>query len=127
MINSFKSYLVEETREINFTFGRMNPPTIGHEKLMESMAKKSGKNPYRIYLSQSQDKKKNPLHFSEKVKYARKMFPRHARQIMADKKIRNVFDASTKLYNEGYKRINMIVGSDRVMAVSYTHLRAHET
>ena len=114
MINTFKSYLVEETREIYFTFGRMNPPTIGHEKLMESMAKKTGSSNYRIYLSQSQDKKKNPLHFSEKLKYARKMFPRHARQIMADKKIRNVFDASTKLYNEGYKKVNMVVGSDRV-------------
>ena len=100
MINTFKSYLIEETREVYFTFGRMNPPTIGHEKLMESMAQKSGKNPYRVYLSQSQDKKKNPLHFSEKVKYARKMFPRHARQIMADKKIRNVFEAASKLYDE---------------------------
>ena len=115
MISSFKSYLVEEEKSLYFTFGRMNPPTIGHEKLMETLSKKSGRNPYRVYLSQSQDKKKNPLHFTEKVKYARKMFPRHARQIMSDKKIRNVFEAASKIYNEGYKRICMVVGSDRTL------------
>jgi len=115
MINSFKSYLVEEEKSLYFTFGRMNPPTIGHEKLMEALSKKSGRNPYRIYLSQSQDKKKNPLHFTEKVKYARKIFPRHARQIMSDKKIRNVFEAATKIYDEGIKKITMVVGSDRIL------------
>ncbi len=115
MINSFKSYLVEEEKSLYFTFGRMNPPTIGHEKLMEALSKKSGRNPYRIYLSQSQDKKKNPLHFTEKVKYARKIFPRHARQIMSDKKIRNVFEAASKIYNEGIKKITMVVGSDRIL------------
>jgi len=115
MISSFKSYLVEEEKSLYFTFGRMNPPTIGHEKLMETLSKKSGRNPYRIYLSQSQDKKKNPLHFTEKVKYARKIFTRHARQIMSDKKIRNVFEAASKIYDEGFKRIAMVVGSDRTL------------
>ena len=115
MINSFKSYLVEEEKSLYFTFGRMNPPTIGHEKLMETLSKKSGRNPYRIYLSQSQDKKKNPLHFTEKVKYARKIFPRHARQIMSDKKVRNVFEAASKIYSEGIKKITMVVGSDRIL------------
>ena len=114
MINSFKSYLVEDEKTVYFTFGRMNPPTIGHEKLMKALSEKSGKNPYRIYLSQSQDKKKNPLHFAEKIKYARKMFPKHARQIMADKKIKNVLNVAGKLYSEGYKSITLVVGSDRL-------------
>lgn len=114
MINSFKNYLVEEERTVYFTFGRMNPPTIGHEKLMNALSSKSGKNPYRIYISQSQDLKKNPLQFVDKVKAARKMFPRHARQIMADKKLRNALEISSKLYDEGFKRIVMVVGSDRV-------------
>ena len=39
MINSFKSYLIEEERTVFFTFGRMNPPTTGHEKLMNELAK----------------------------------------------------------------------------------------
>ena len=114
MINSFKSFLIEEERTVYFTFGRMNPPTIGHEKLMTKLSEKSGKNPYRVYLSHSQDAKKNPLTFNEKVKYSRKMFPKHARQIMSDMKVKTVFDAATKLYNEGFKKVAMVVGSDRI-------------
>ena len=114
MINSFKKYLVEEEKTIYFTFGRMNPPTTGHEKLMNELAKKAGKNSYRVYLSQSTDNKKNPLDFRTKVKTVRKFFPKHARQVMLDKKIKNVFDVATRLFNEGYKNLTMVVGSDRV-------------
>ena len=113
MINSFKSFLIEEDKTVFFTFGRMNPPTSGHEKLMNELSKKSGKNPYRVYLSQSTDNKKNPLDYNYKVKTVRKFFPKHARSVMLDKKIKNVFDAVTKLYDEGYKNVNMVVGSDR--------------
>lgn len=114
MINSFKSYLVEETKLVYFTFGRMNPPTIGHEKLLTKLASNARTFPYRVYLSQSQDKQKNPLQYRDKVKIARKMFPKHARQIVMDPKIKNVFDIMVKLYNEGFKRVVMVVGSDRV-------------
>ena len=115
MINSFKSFLVEEEKTIYFTFGRMNPPTVGHEKLLNAMAIKSGKNPYRVFVSQSQDAKKNPLAYKDKVKVIRKMFPKHARSIMLDPKVKTVFDALTKLYNEGYVSVVMVVGSDRVL------------
>ncbi len=114
MISSFKQYLVEEEKTVFFTFGRMNPPTTGHEKLMNELAKKSGKNSYKVFLSQTQDKKKNPLPYQEKVKMVRKFFPKHARQVMLDKKIKNVFDVATRLFNEGYKNLTMVVGSDRV-------------
>jgi len=92
----------------------MNPPTIGHEKLLNVLSVKSGKNPYKVFLSQTQDKKKNPLTYAEKVKLARKMFPKYARSIMLDKKIKTVFNAVQKLYDEGYKNIVMVVGSDRI-------------
>ena len=114
MINSFKNYLVEEEKTVYFTFGRMNPPTVGHEKVLDILARKAGKNPYRIFLSQTQDKKKNPLGYAEKVKYARKMFPKHARSIMLDKKVKNVFHILQKLYDEGYKNVVMVVGQDRL-------------
>ena len=114
MINSFKNYLVEEEKIVYFTFGRMNPPTIGHEKLLNKLSMASRRNPYRVYLSQTNDKRKNPLDFNTKVKHARKMFPKHARQIMSDKKVKTVFDALVKLYNEGFKNVAMVVGSDRV-------------
>ena len=114
MINSFKNYLVEEERTVFFTFGRMNPPTTGHEKLINELAKKSGKHSYRVYLSQSKDNKKNPLDFKYKVKTVRKFFPKHARQVMLDRNVKNVFDAVTEIYNDGYKNVSMVVGSDRV-------------
>jgi hypothetical protein len=113
-INSFKNYLVEEEKTVFFTFGRMNPPTIGHEKLLNKLAQTAGSNPYKVYLSQSQDEKKNPLSYKEKIKIARKMFPKHARQIIIDNKVKNVFDIATKLYDEGYKNVSMVVGSDRI-------------
>ena len=61
MISSFSQYLIEEESTVYFTFGRMNPPTIGHGKLLDKLASKSGRNPYKIFLSQSQDSKKNHL------------------------------------------------------------------
>lgn len=114
MINSFSKFLIEEEKVVYFTFGRMNPPTIGHEKLLEKLARVAGKNPYRVFLSQTQDNKKNPLSYMEKVKFARKMFPRYARSIMLNKKVKNIFDVLVTLYNEGYVNVTMVVGSDRV-------------
>lgn len=111
---SFKDYLAEQDSVMYFTFGRMNPPTTGHEKLLQTLAQKAGSNPYRVYLSQSQDSKKNPLSYNDKVKYARKFFPKHARQIILDKEIKNVFSILVKLYDEGIKNIVMVVGSDRI-------------
>jgi len=114
MINSFKQYLVEADKQIYFTFGRMNPPTIGHEKLMDKLAQSAGRNPYKVFVSQSQDSNKNPLSYSDKIKFARKMFPKHARNILINKKIKTVFDAAVSLYDQGYNKVNMVVGSDRV-------------
>lgn len=114
MIKNFSQYLVEEKREVYFTFGRMNPPTIGHGKVMDVLNKKSSGNDYKVFLSQSQNSKKDPLSYVDKVKHARKMFPKHARNIMMEKGVKNVFDIAVKLYDEGYKTINMVVGADRV-------------
>ena len=114
MINSFSQYLDEEGRVAYYTFGRMNPPTVGHEKLLDSLAKKAGKNDYFVYLSQTSDAKKNPLDYNNKVKSVRKLFPRHARRVMVDKKVRTAFDAASQLYDKGYQNLVMVVGDDRV-------------
>ena len=113
MINSFKQYLVEESRSVYFTFGRMNPPTIGHGKVLEMLSKKAGKNPVRVFLSQSQDSDSNPLGYQDKVKFARKMFPRHARSIMLNRKIKNVFDRRALFFSNSYIRryISHVVGN----------------
>ena len=118
MIKNFSQYLVEEQREIFFTFGRMNPPTIGHGKVMDVLASKSGKADYKVFISQTQDKKKNPLSYNDKVKHARKMFPKHARSIIVNKKVKTPIDALVALYDQGYKNVTMVVGSDRVTQFS---------
>jgi hypothetical protein len=114
MIKNFSQYLIEEEREVYFTFGRMNPPTIGHGKVMDTLSTKSGKSDYKVYLSQSTNPKKDPLSYTDKIKHVRKMFSKHARQVIMDKDVKNVFDVATKLYEQGYTKINMVVGADRI-------------
>jgi len=113
-IKNFSQYLIEEEREVYFTFGRMNPPTIGHGKVMDTLASKSGKADYKVYVSQTQNAKKDPLSYSDKVKHARKMFPKHARNIMVDKKVKTAIDVLVSLYSQGYRKVTMVVGDDRV-------------
>ena len=112
---SFSDYLVEDAKkEVTFVFGRFNPPTIGHEKLFDQTKKLARSGSYRIYASKSEDPKKNPLPFKDKVKFLRKMFPKHARNVMADKDVRNVLDIATKLYDQGFTKVSMVAGSDRI-------------
>ena len=95
-----------------FAFGRFNPPTIGHEVLMNK-AKAVGGKDYRIYVSKSQDRKKNPLSYSDKIKYLKKIFPVHKSHI-ADTPARTAIDVAVQLSSEGYTDLIMIAGSDRV-------------
>ena len=112
-IKNFSQFIVEEQREVFFAFGRMNPPTVGHGKVMDTLASKSGKSDYKVYVSQTQDKKKNPLSYTDKIKHTRKMFPKHARNIIADKKVKTAIDVLVSLYDQGYKKVTMVVGDDR--------------
>jgi hypothetical protein len=114
VIKNFSEYLIEEEKEVYFTFGRMNPPTIGHGKVMDTLAQKSGKFDYKVYVSQTQNAKKDPLSYNDKVKHIRKMFPKHARQVILDRDVKNVFDIAVKLYDAGYTKVNMVVGADRI-------------
>ena len=120
MISSFRNYLVEEEKTLYFVWGRMNPPTAGHEKLLDFLKAKAGNNPYRIYLTQTEDQNKNPIPFVQKVKFARKGFPQYARQIMMDRKLKTIFDAVTSFYNEGFKRIVVVAGGDRIREYEVT-------
>ena len=114
MISSFSQSLVEEERVVYFTFGRMNPPTIGHGKLLDALAKKAGRNPYKVYLSQSINNKKDPVPYANKIKHVRKMFPKHGRSVVVNKKAINPFYALSDLYDQGFRQVVMVAGSDRV-------------
>ncbi len=108
------SDITEASGKIIFAFGRFNPPTTGHEKLINKVAEISGSDPYRIYPSFTQNPKKDPLPHALKVAYMRKMFSKHARSIIADKKALTAIDIAVKLYDEGYKDLVMVAGSDRL-------------
>ena len=110
--------LTEAKGQIVFTFGRFNPPTTGHEKLIAKVSQLSGSNPYRIYPSFSQNPKKDPLPHALKVGYMRKMFSKHARNIVADKDAKTAINVAVKLYDEGFTDLVMVVGSDRVKEFS---------
>src|SRR6056300_1089046 len=101
-----------EAKSVAFTFGRFNPPTIGHEKLIQKV-KSQSTNDYKVYLSRSQDSKKNPLSPSEKLKVMKDMFPTHAKNIQLNP-TNMVLDLATDLYKKGYSDVTMVVGSDRV-------------
>ena len=106
----------EKTKGVVFSFGRFNPPTTGHEKLIKAasaVAKVQGDD-LMIFASQSEDPKKNPLSFTDKVKFMRKMFRTYASAISQDKGVKTAFDAVTKLYDMGYREVTMIVGADRI-------------
>jgi len=112
---TFKEHYLGEAAGITVTinFGRFNPPTIGHEKLLDiSMSKGTGD--HRVYATQTKDNKKNPLDWKTKVKYMRKVFPSHARHILMDKKVKTIWDALAIAYKDGYKNLELFVGSDRV-------------
>ena len=101
---------------ISITFGRFNPPTIGHETLIKRVAReaKSSGGEYRIYPSRSEDPKKNPLDAGTKVKYMRQAYPDHANAIVDNPDMRTIFDVLTALDSDGYSTVNIVVGGDRV-------------
>ena len=99
-----------------FTFGRFNPPTIGHQKLLDkvaSVAKSNPGAPYYIFASHSENPKKDPLPYVKKVAYMKKMFSKHSRNITTTRD-RTVFELAVTLHNKGHRAIVMVVGSDRV-------------
>jgi nicotinic acid mononucleotide adenylyltransferase len=115
---SYQDLVLSEAKKdsIVLAWGRFNPPTVGHEKLINAVvaeARRRGAD-YRIYPTKSEDPKKNPLTFKEKVRFMRKIFPRHARKISSDEGINTLIKAAKKLESEGYKNITLLAGSDRI-------------
>ena len=94
------------------SFGRMNPVTIGHEKLVNaviSTATKNGGDPL-IYLSHSADAKKNPLTYDQKIALAKNAF---GSKLIVKSKARSIIEVAKELQNK-FKELIVVVGSDRV-------------
>ena len=106
---------VEKTKgTLTVAFGRFNPPTTGHEKLLNTVATSSDDGDYIIVPSRSQDKKKNPLDPDTKVSVMRQMFPQHSERIINDPANRTIFDVLKKAHMDGYTNVRIIGGADRV-------------
>ena len=106
---------VEKTKgTLTIAFGRFNPPTTGHEKLLDTVASSSDDNDYIIVPSRSNDKKKNPLDPDTKVSVMRQMFPKHSEKIVNDSANRTIFDVLKKAHMDGYTNVRIIGGGDRV-------------
>src|SRR5210317_958850 len=112
LVKMVSEEVLMEGKSVAFTFGRFNPPTIGHEKLIDKV-KSQSTNDYKIYLSRSQDTKKNPLSPRDKLNVMKDMFPTHAKNIELNP-TNMVLDLATDLHNKGYTDVTMVVGSDRV-------------
>ena len=116
-ISSFGQFLEAKQKTVVFSFGRFNPPTTGHQKLLQKIiqtAKQMGGQP-KLYVSYSQDLKKNPLTAKQKIAYIKKMFPKEAGllELKDNTSIKNAIDVATEL-NGKYDKLVMVVGSDRV-------------
>ena len=98
-------------RTATMAFGRMNPPTIGHAKLVDAV-KSQGGDPY-IFLSQSQKPKTDPLAFADKLRYAKFFFPEVT---IGNPEVKTIIQALKKISDLGYENLIYIAGSDRVQA-----------
>ena len=113
-VRSFEQFLEAKQKTVVFSFGRLNPPTVGHQKLLQKIvqtAKRMSGQPM-MFVSYSQDAKKNPLTAKQKIAYIKKMFPKEARELKLedDSSIRNAMDIATELHGK-YDNLVMVVGS----------------
>ena len=105
---------LDKANKLIFAFGRFNPPTTGHAKLMKEVITQARKNNanHIVYASASTDRRKNPLDVLTKVKFMKKMFPQNNIQA-AGGKLRTFMEI-LKFFDKLYGEVIMVAGSDRV-------------
>ena len=104
----------QKSKKVVFTFGRFQPPTSGHQLLIDKVVDVANKKKaeHRIYASPGSDPKRNPLSYNNKIKYMKRMFPNA--NIVKNASMKNPFIVAQSLSDEGYEEVTMVVGSDRV-------------
>ena len=101
----------DKGNHVTFCFGRLNPPTLGHKQLLDTMASVGGD--YKIFISKTQDKKKNPLDYESKLHFIKTMFPEHASHIV-DEHPSKLPHIAVMLNEAGYTSATFIAGSDQI-------------
>ena len=103
------------TETCYFTFGRFNPPTIGHEKLLDRLVSEAGADDVMIFPTKTYDKRKNPLKFVDKVNWMKLGFPNHKKLIVDDEACcRTIITTCQHMMMLDYTSLVMVVGQDRV-------------
>ena len=107
---------LKSSQGIVLVFGRFNPPTVGHQKLLQSAQREAKRTnaDLKIYPSRTQDPKKNPLDPGMKINFMKQMFPDYEENIIDDAGTKTIFDALISAYNEKYKNATIVVGQDRL-------------
>lgn len=114
----FLRFIFESEKHAVLSYGRMNPPTSGHEKLIAKVHQVSKQNnaSHHVVLSHSQDKKKNPLSPEQKVQHAKRAFP-NTNITASTKESPTILHHAAKLHASGVRHLHVVAGSDRVEAM----------
>lgn len=112
LIEVFKE---KSRKHVAFCFGRMNPPTIGHARLLNTTARASAGGDYYIFLSHTQDSKKNPLDYNTKIDFVKSMYPQHADHVSYGS-LRTIMEIMEFLYHNNYTDVTYVCGNDRLPA-----------
>jgi nicotinamide mononucleotide adenylyltransferase len=105
---------VEGEKMITIVLGRFNPPTIGHKRVLDKAKQVASGGEIRIYPSRQQNNTTDPLNPPQKIKYMRKMFPEFKKKIVNDRSLTTIFEVLRNINEDGFKKVNIIVGADRV-------------
>lgn len=105
---------IEQDLPLTIVFAKFNPPSVKHEKLIKKAQEIAAGGELRIYPSRMQDNQRNPLDPASKIKYMRKMFPEIKDNIINDKDMNTIFDVLTAANEDGYDKVNIVAGLDRV-------------
>lgn len=102
------------TKHAAFCFGRMNPPTLGHQQLIKTVAQNSNGGDYFIFVSQTHDSDKNPLDYSTKIQFLQALYPSIADHFVYNTSLKTIMQIAEWLYNQGYRSVTFVAGADRL-------------
>lgn len=107
---SFKSYCEDykEKNKIIIYVDSFNPPTKSHGEILNLVSNLAESNTYRIYSNYSHDSQENPIAYNDKIKFIRKMFPKHARNVIYDPTIVNESMLLNRIHEEGFNDITIV-------------------
>lgn len=102
----------KQNKHVTFCFGRMNPPHYGHGSLIRKVAQVAGKTDWFIFVSKSQDPKKNPLPYNQKLAWLHTLFPQLGNHLVPNPEIKTFLQAAAFLYSKGYTSATFVAGDE---------------